>query len=50
MLTASQALKKLSSAGITDSEQVLRRWLRQGKIPNARIQTKKKVGKFLMTI
>lgn len=41
MITITKALEILSNNNITKSEQVLRRWLRNGKIKNAKIINKK---------
>lgn len=41
MLNIEQAIELLSEENLTESKQALRRWLRQGKIPGATIQSKK---------
>lgn len=44
MLTVSQAMEKFKQAKVPQNEELLRRWLRKGKIKGAVINSKKKEG------
>ena len=41
MLTVSQAMEKFKQAKVPQNKELLRRWLRKGKIEGAVIQSKK---------